>query len=117
MKIVTYNIQWGKGLDEKVDLDRIARAERRDIGEVFLEGAGIALARIRLVPLVVIVEDDGDHVVEIDDEPVPRGPVHQQVEALVEFGEIHIAVLDIGKDVVVHGLDGVQFPPGRVILR
>ena len=25
MKIVTYNIQWGKGLDEKVDLDRIAR--------------------------------------------------------------------------------------------
>ena len=25
MRIVTYNIQWGKGRDEVVDLDRIAR--------------------------------------------------------------------------------------------
>lgn len=25
MQVVTYNIQWGKGLDERVDLDRIAR--------------------------------------------------------------------------------------------
>jgi len=28
MKIVTYNIQWGRGRDGEIDLDRIARTKQ-----------------------------------------------------------------------------------------
>ena len=54
------------------DLLQLARLEAGEIGKVVFPRAGNALAGIRHVPLLVIVEDDRDDVVEIDDEAVAR---------------------------------------------
>ena len=84
----------------------VAGFQRCDIIQMFVDGALVALAGSGLVPLVVIVEDDGDRVVEIGDEAVLRGAVDQQVEAFVEDGEILEALVDVGKHGVMFVANG-----------
>ena len=75
---------------------------------MFVERAFVAVARKRLVPLVVIVENEGDHVVEIDHEPVATGAVDEQVKLFVERREILVTGIDIVKQRPVFVLDLVE---------
>ena len=68
----------------RIDPQGIARAQRADIVEMFEDRALIAGAGEGLVPLVVIVEDEGDDVVEIDDKTIAGHLVDQKMEFLVE---------------------------------
>jgi hypothetical protein len=76
--------------------DRLVLAQQRiDIGEVLADRDLVPLALIAFVPLVVVVEDDRDDVVEIVDEPVGNGRVDEPVKAAVESREIVEALLDV----------------------
>ena len=46
--------------------------ERLDVGQVLQDRGLVALLLVSLVPLVVVVEDEGDDIGEIVDEPVRR---------------------------------------------
>lgn len=98
-----------------VDRGLVAGFQRCDIIQMFVDGALVALAGGGLVPLVVIVEDDGDRIVEIGDEAVFRGAVDQQVEALVEDGEILEALVDVSQHGVMFVADGGKIGPALII--
>jgi DNA-binding GntR family transcriptional regulator len=91
--------------------------ELTEIREMFVNGALVALAGGRLVPLVVIVEDDGDGIVEIGDKAVLRSAVDQQMEALVECRELLIAAIHVGEHIEMVLLDDGQMLPGGMVLR
>src|SRR5271166_1588554 len=82
---------------------RVAALKGVDVGQVLVHGRDIAFAFVALVPLVVIVEDQRDHVVEADDEPVARRVVDAAMKALVERREIsesRLRLLEQGEMVV-----------------
>ena len=54
----------------------------------------VALPFVLFVPLIVVVEDQRDDVVEVVDEAVGRGRIDQAVEPAVEVGEVVKAVVD-----------------------
>ena len=95
----------------KLDTRRVAAQQRVDVVEMLADGDAVALLLQRLVPLVVVVEDEGDHVIEVLDEAVVRGVVHQPVEAVVEVGEVVEARIDIGQQALVFGADGGEPRP------
>jgi len=76
------------------DAGRIPASERVHVRQVLADRDLVALALIPLVPLVVVVEDQGDDVVEAVDEPVRRSRVNEPVEPAVEVGEVVVALVD-----------------------
>ena len=94
-----------------VDACGIARFQRRDIGKMLFDGDRVALPLARLVPLVVIMEDHGDDVVEIDDEAVVRCAVYQPVEPFVEFGKGREACVDVAREVLMIRFQPVELGP------
>ena len=79
----------------QLDHRHVAAEQRVDIGEVLADRDFVALPLVVLVPLVVVVEDQRDDVVEAVDEAVGRGRVDQAVEAAVEVGEVVEALVDL----------------------
>ena len=73
----------------------VAAQKRVDVGQVLADGDFVALALVLFVPLVVVVKDQRDDVVEAVDEAVGRGRIDQPVEAAVEVGEVMVAILDL----------------------
>ncbi len=69
-----------------------------------MNGAFVALAGNALFHWIVIVKDDGDRIVEIGNEPVLGRAVDEQVEALVEGGELLVALVEILQHRLVLGL-------------
>ena len=57
----------------------------------------IALALEFLVPLVVIVENKRDEIVEPVDKTIGAGGIDELVKAAVETGEVLVAVGNVGK--------------------
>ncbi len=80
---------------------RIARLQCFDIVEMFNDSARIAFASEGLIPLIVIVEDDRDRVVEIRDEAIVRGAMNEKVEALIELRKITITLIEIVLQIVM----------------
>ena len=53
-----------------LDLLRVARQKRLNVGQVFGQGDRITRLLVCLVPLIMIVENQGDDIEEILDEAV-----------------------------------------------
>jgi len=96
---------------------RVAGLQRLDVVEMLGDGDRVAFALVGFVPLIVIVKDQTDHIVEVFDEPVLRGVVDQAVEALVEPREILVAGLDLRQQGPVLLLDLPQRLPCRRVNR
>ena len=100
-----------------LDALRITRSQRLDVVKVLGDGDRVALALVGFVPLVVIVEDEADHVMEIFNEAIAGGVVDKPVKALIKAGEIVKPSLDVSKETTVLLLDPFQGRPSRGIRR
>lgn len=69
--------------------------QRFDIGEVFPNRDLVALPFVAFIPLIVVVEDQRDEIIESLDEAVGRRGVDEAVEAAVKIREIVIAAIDL----------------------
>ena len=78
-----------------IDQRDIAAFEGIDQREMFPNGDLIPSAFIPLVPLIVIVEDHGDHVLEAFDKAVWRDSHNQAMEPAVQFREILKPGIDV----------------------
>src|SRR5512147_99427 len=76
------------GSARKLDERRVAAQQRIHVSEVFSDSYLVALPFVLFVPLVVIVEDQGDDVEEVFDESIWRGRIDQAMEPAVEVGEV-----------------------------
>ena len=72
----------------------VSAEQRIDIGEVLPNGDLVALPLVALVPLVMVMENEREDVVEAVDETVAHGGVDVLMEPAVEIGKIVVAVLD-----------------------
>src|SRR5579872_6242662 len=95
----------------------VSRQERLDVVEMLGDGDGVALALVGLVPLIMVMEDQADHVMEILDEAVARGIVDQPVKTVVEAGKILKPGLDLGEQLVMILLDLIEGSPGGGVRR
>src|SRR5664279_1008913 len=100
-----------------LDAIGITPVESFDVFEVLAERSGVPFSLVHLVPLIVIVKDERDHVMEVGDEPIPRSIVDEPVKALVEVGKVVVARLDLREQVAMLLLDLAQRNPCRRILR
>ena len=96
-----------------LDTHRVLAEQGVDIVEVLHDGDAVALLLQRLVPLVVVVKDEGDDVIEILDEAVVRGILHQPVEAVIEVREVVKARIDARQQLLMLGADRRQAAPER----
>ena len=94
-----------------IDPAAVPALQRIDIGEMLHDRSLVAFLFVRLVPLVVVVEDEGDDVGEIVDEPVWRAFVDQPVKTVVEAGKVVISPLDVVQQVDVLALQGLRARP------
>ena len=79
------------------DARGVAALKRVDVSQVLPDGDLVALALVPLVPLVMVVKDQCDDVVEPVDEPVRRGRIDQAMEPAVEVGKVVVALIDHGE--------------------
>jgi hypothetical protein len=85
--------------------DRLVPAEESlDVGEVFLDSDLVALPLVVLPPLVVVVKNQRDDVVEIIDEAVRCHRVDELVKPAVEVGEVMITLFDLCQESVMLSL-------------
>src|ERR1700674_4172886 len=97
------------------DAVRISREQRFDVAKMLADRDNIALLLVCLPPLVVIVEDERNYVVEVGHEPVSRGVNDEPVEPLIQVGEIVKAGLYLAKQAAVFCFDFPQrFPCWRI---
>ena len=75
----------------------IPAEQRFDVGEVLPNRDLVALSFVALVPLVVVMEDEGEDVVEAVYEPVVDGRVDEPVEPAVEVGKVMVAALNFAE--------------------
>jgi hypothetical protein len=66
-----------------------------DVREVLADGSLIALPLVLLVPLIVIVKNQGDDVVEAVDKTIGCGRIDEAMESAVEVGKVVIPMVDI----------------------
>ena len=94
----------------KLDQPDVAAVQRIDIGQVFLQRCGIAVAFIALVPLVMIAENQGDNLEKPVDEPVGPDRVDKPVELAVQHGKF--ADHRAGHTKAPGKVQFIQHPPG-----
>src|SRR5690606_7433460 len=75
----------------------------------------VAQALVMLVPLIVVVKDEGDDLVEIGNETVRRDIIDEAVEAVVEIGKIVEAGVNVGKQLPVLLFQRIQLRPERIV--
>ena len=66
------------------DAYRILAEQRVDVGQVLQDRHFIALSFVALVPLIVVVKNHRDDVVEIIDKTVGNGSIDQPMQPVVE---------------------------------
>ena len=66
-----------------------------DVVEVLVNCDLVSLSFIVLLPLVVIVKNQRDDVVETVDEAIGRSPRHESMKLAVELREVVIAPIDV----------------------
>ena len=69
----------------KLDHGEIVAEQRLDVGEMLSDGDLVAFPFVLLVPLIVVVEDQGDDVLKTVDESIGRRRVDEAVEPAVEI--------------------------------
>ena len=69
--------------------------QRFDVGDVLPNRHPVALPLVALVPLVMVMENEREDVVETVDEPVVGRPVDELVETAVEIGKVLVTALDV----------------------
>src|SRR5688572_12965395 len=89
----------------------VTRSQRRDVGEVLADRDFIPLPFVTLVPLVMVVKNEGDDVVEVVDETVWCRSVDQPMEAVVEVGEILKAQIHFRKQFMMLPFQGSKLLP------
>ena len=99
-----------------IDRGDVAAFKGFDQREMFLDGNLIPRAFIALVPLIMVVEDHGDNVLEAFDKAVWRDCRNQPVKSAVQLREILKSSVDICEQLQMcrpHSLD--LFPDGRPV--
>src|SRR5271163_130072 len=104
-------------LDRRGDLCAIAALQRIDVDEMLAHRSNVALLLIPLVPLVVIVEDHRDDIVEADDEAIVRRVVDEPVKPLVKLRKLAEAGLRFLQEVEMLLPDIIQGSPSRIARR
>jgi len=79
----------------------IAAQQSIDVIEVLLDRDLVALPFVAFVPLIVVVKDQRDDVVEIVDEAIGHGRVDEPVQPVIEIGEVMEPPVEIGEQVAV----------------
>lgn len=89
----------------------VAALKRIDIGDVFVDRGKVALLFVLLVPLIVIVKNERDDVVEIVDEAVRRCLVYEPVKPVVQAGEVVKTAFNSLQQVGMRRLERGEFRP------
>ena len=85
----------------------IAAFECIDVSEMFEDCRLVALLFILLVPLIVVVKNEADDIVEVVNKPVGRRRVYEAVKTAVQIGKVVKPEVDF-----LQQLDVAQGPPG-----
>ena len=78
----------------ELDHGEIAAEQRFDVGEMLSDRDLVALPLVVLVPLIMVVKDQGYDVVEAVDESIGRRRVDEVVEPTVEIRKIMVSAVD-----------------------
>ena len=72
----------------------VTTKQRFDVREVLSNSCLVALALIVLVPLIMVVKDQCNDIVEAVDKPVGHGRIDKVVEPIVEIGKVMVSAVD-----------------------
>ena len=100
----------------RLDPGGVTALKRIDIGDVFMQRGKVALLFVLLVPLIVVVKNEGDDVVEIIDEAVRRGLVYEPVKPVVEAGKVVVTAFNLFQQFGMRNLERGKFLlQGRIV--
>src|SRR5271165_4283542 len=87
--------------------------QRLDIGEVLPNRDLVALPLVPFVPLVMVMENEGEDVVEAVDETVAGSRGDELMKPPVEIGKIVVAALDVPEQGEMFLAKRFNLPPMR----
>src|SRR5215213_4464583 len=101
----------------KLDRGNVPTEQGVDVDQMLPDRDFVALPFVTLLPLIMIVKNQGDYVVEPFDEAIGRGGIYQTVESAVEIGEVPVAKLDLLLQQKVFLPEFLQLTPMRRTFR